>query len=95
MTVARSTIIGGSTYGVSIANAAGRSRAWLVDNLFSNNLLGQVHVNGPTNVLNLTGNSFSGRVPSFLLENGGRVNSYGDNAFPDVPGTGYTRINRN
>lgn len=95
VTVHNTSIVGSTQNGIAMSNVAGRSRAWVTSSLLANNAGGQIRVNGATNVLNISDTQFTGRVTSFLLENGGRVTSYGNNAFPDVPPTGYTKISTN
>ncbi|TXC69069.1 hypothetical protein FSZ31_09045 [Sphingorhabdus soli] len=91
LTIDRSTIIGNSQYGLSLSDATGLGRAWVTRTLLAGNELGQIRINGNKNLVVLSDVIFTGRgAPSFLVENGGKVLSFGNNSFLDVPPTGYT-----
>ena len=92
LTINNSRIIGSTTYALSISNVAGRSRAWITDSLIANSGLNHIYINGSTNLLTLGTTTFTGRGSTFLLENGGRVNSYVNNMFNDPPASGLTVI---
>jgi hypothetical protein len=96
LTVENSRIIGNTQYGVSLSNVSGKGRAYVMHSLLANNALGSLHANGSSNTFVISGDDFTGRgSPSLVPENGGKFISFGDNAFSDVPATGYVVTPKN
>jgi hypothetical protein len=96
VTIYNSTIVGSTQYGLSLPNVGGATRAWVTQSLLANNALGHINVNGTSNRVIISGNEFTGRGnPTLVITNNGKVSSYGDNAFSDLPASGYTLIPRN